>query len=313
MVPETITDPPDIQQPRPVLFGEVLFDCFGEREVPGGAPLNAAWHLQALGWNPLLISRIGDDDQGRRIIKRMQDWGMDTAGIQHDQSHPTGRVEVKMDSDTHSFHILENQAYDFIVAEDACRAAERQQTGILYHGSLALRAASGESLRRLSDEVDAPIFLDINLRAPWWRKDAVLEMIRRATHLKLNDEELALLCPASMKNAAPERAAAEMCTDWKLETLWLTLGAEGAFYCSAAGDRLRIPPVEDNLSIVDTVGAGDAFSAALLGGFLKGSEPRETAACAAALAARVCGKRGATAMESELDKGLEAITNNRNS
>lgn len=306
---ETKIDPLDRQPVRPVIFGEVLFDCFEEKEVLGGAPLNVAWHLQALGWNPLLISRIGTDGQGMEIITRMQDWGMDTAGIQRDMNRPTGRVEVRMEGSSHSFHILENQAYDFIAPEAALHAVNLKPVGVLYHGSLALRAESREAFLRLSDATDATVFLDINLRSPWWTKDAVLDMIRRANVLKLNDEELRLLCPESMKDAPLEQAAAHACSAWELEALWLTLGAKGAFYCCADGDAFSIPPTKDEQPIIDTVGAGDAFSSAILGGLLKGSPPRKTAECAALLATRVCGQRGATTTDPGLYQGLEAVAN----
>jgi len=91
MIHKPTTDPLEMQPARPIVFGEALFDCFGERELPGGAPLNVAWHLQALGWNPLLVSRIGADDQGQRITKRMQDWGMNTTGIQRGAARRTSQ------------------------------------------------------------------------------------------------------------------------------------------------------------------------------------------------------------------------------
>lgn len=306
---KTHINPLEAQSIRPVIFGEVLFDCFEKKAVLGGAPLNVAWHLQALGWNPLLISRIGTDDQGREIITRMQDRGMDTTGIQRDMNHPTGRVEVKMDGSSHTFQILENQAYDHIAPEEALGITASQKIRFLYHGSLALRAESRETFLRLSEAADASVFLDINLRAPWWTKAAVLDMIQRANILKLNDEELRLLCPESMKDAPLEQAAAQACSEWKLDTIWLTLGAKGAFYCSANGDAFSNPPTKSEQPLVDTVGAGDAFSSAILGGLLKGSSPRETAECAALLATRVCGRRGATTTDSGLYQGLEAVAN----
>jgi fructokinase len=307
----TSTDSRAIKTVRPVVFGEVLFDCFDDREVPGGAPLNVAWHLQALGWDPLLISRVGEDDQGRRITRRMQEWGMDTAGIQRDPAHPTGRVAVEMKEKGHAFHILEDQAYDYIESEAALRAVDGQSIGVLCHGSLALRAASKEAFRRLSGAIGAPVFLDINLRDPWWIKDAVLEMIHRADHLKLNEEELQLLLPESVKHEPLESAAVHTCSEWRLKTLWLTLGSQGAFSSPAGGESCRIPTVDGDLPVVDTVGAGDAFSAGLIGGLLKESEPRETAECASRLASRVCGQRGATAMDPGLYRGLGAVTNDQ--
>lgn len=298
-----------MQPARPVVFGEVLFDCFGEREVPGGAPFNVAWHLQALGWNPLLVSRIGSDDAGRSMLTRMRDWGMDTTGIQRDMEHPTGRVEIRMEGKSHTFEILADQAYDFIEPEAARCAVTLWQCGVLYHGSLALRGKSREALDRLFEAVGAPVFLDINLREPWWSKDDVLAMIKRARILKLNDDELALLQPDHVKGTNPEEALAQVREEWGLDAVWLTLGRQGALYGSETTDGMRVMPDDDNAPVVDTVGAGDAFTAALLGGFLKGSNPEKTAACATRLATRICGRQGATGTAPEVYEGLEAVTN----
>ncbi len=309
MSPTATIDPLDMQPTRPVIFGEVLFDCFGENEIPGGAPLNVAWHLQALGWNPLLISRIGSDDAGRKMVTRMRDWGMDTTGLQHDMHHPTGRVEIKMEGKSHTFDILPDQAYDFIEPESARCAVNLRQCGVLYHGALALRGKSRDALERLHEAAEAPVFLDINLRDPWWSKDDVLGMIQRANVLKLNDDELELLKPDHLNEETVEDAVQHLREAWELDAVWLTLGKKGALYSSSNVNVLRVAPDDADAPVVDTVGAGDSFSAALLGGFLKGSSPEETAQCATALATRICGQRGATSMDMDVYKGLDAVTN----
>ncbi len=301
-------DPLGMQPMRPVVFGEVLYDCFGERKVPGGAPLNVAWHLHALGWNPLLVSRVGQDDAGRAMVTRMRDWGMDTTGIQRDMHHPTGRVEIQMAGKSHSFDILADQAYDFIEPEAARCAVNLRQCGLLYHGSLALRGKSRDALGRLFDAVEAPVFLDINLREPWWSKEDVLNMIQRANILKLNDEELELLKPDSLRHADMDEAVQAVRERWDLDAIWLTLGKQGALYCSAEAKVLRVKPDEAESPVVDTVGAGDSFSAALIAGFLKGADPEATAHCATTLATRICGQQGATVADMDVYTGLEAVT-----
>jgi fructokinase len=242
------------------------------------------------------------------MVARLRDWGMDIAGIQRDMQHPTGRVEISMAGKSHTFEILPDQAYDFIEAEAARCAVNLRQCGVLYHGSLALRGKSREALERLCEAADAPVFLDINLREPWWSKDAVLEMIKRASILKLNDDELKLLKPAGLEDCSAEASARKARTEWGVDALWLTLGKEGALYCSDATDALRIKPDERDAPVVDTVGAGDAFSAALMGGFLKGADPEATAECATRLATRICGQQGATVADRDVYRGLEAVT-----
>lgn len=302
------TDPLEGQAAQPIVFGEVLFDCFEDREVPGGAPLNVAWHLHALGWNPLLVSRVGQDEGGRTMVARMRDWGMDTSGIQHDPQHPTGRVEITMDGKSHTFDILADQAYDHIEPAAARSAAKMRQCGVLCHGSLALRGASRKAFTEVYNTTDAPVFLDINLREPWWSKDTVLDMIQRANILKLNDAELEILRPQGLASTPLAEAVLAARIDWGLDALWLTLGKQGALYCAEGMEPLRVEPDDAQAPVVDTVGAGDAFSAGILGGFLKGSTPEETAECATRLATRVCGQQGATSQNPDVYKGLEAIT-----
>lgn len=308
MTRKATIDPFEMQPERPVIFGEVLFDCFSDQQVPGGAPLNVAWHLHALGWNPLLISRVGQDDPGRAMVRRMRDWGMDATGIQRDMEHPTGRVNIMIEGKSHTFNILPEQAYDYIEPEVARCAVNLRQCGLLYHGSLALRGSSRAAFKRLHEAAEAPVFLDINLREPWWKKEEVLDMIHRASILKLNDDELELLQPDRLKGVAIEEVARTVLVEWDLDALWLTLGKEGALYCSAEVDALRVPLDDLDAPVVDTVGAGDSFSAALIGGLLKGSSPEETAKCATKLATRICGQRGATVADMELYEGLEAVS-----
>lgn len=130
----------------PVLFGEVLFDCFEDgSRVLGGAPFNVAWHLQAFGCSPLFISRVGDDPWGRKIRDVMQRWGMTTAGLQKDSAHPTGEVQVSLKQGQPSFDILPDRAYDHI----HCEGIPPMNPSLVYHGSLGLRQA--ESANTLAD------------------------------------------------------------------------------------------------------------------------------------------------------------------
>jgi len=123
---------------RPVIFGEVLYDCFPDGEaVPGGAPFNVAWHLQGLGLSPLFISRVGDDPLGHRVRDIIERRGMDTSGLQLDSAHPTGKVNISLSGSSHSFDIIPDQAYDYI-AEDALPPLP--DNALFYHGSLAARS-----------------------------------------------------------------------------------------------------------------------------------------------------------------------------
>jgi len=101
----------------PVIFGEVLFDCFPDgNSVLGGAPFNVAWHLQAFGLSPVVITSIGDDELGTKVKSAMMDWNMNTAGLQLDPLHPTGSVDIEFKDGEPRYTIVEHRAYDYIDA-----------------------------------------------------------------------------------------------------------------------------------------------------------------------------------------------------
>ena len=163
----------------PVIFGEVLFDCFPDgNSVLGGAPFNVAWHLQAFGLAPLVVSSIGDDDLGEKVLSAMKSWNMNTAGMQSDSVHPTGSVDIEFHNGEPQYTIVEQRAYDHI---DAALLPSLPANSLLYHGSLALRnQVSREALTTLKAQHDSTIFMDVNLRDPWWDKQFVLELANDA-------------------------------------------------------------------------------------------------------------------------------------
>jgi fructokinase len=251
----------DMKNAHPVVFGEVLFDRFPDgRAVPGGAPFNVAWHLQAFGREPLMISRVGNDALGRNIRQAMEDWSMSLRGLQLDSQHPTGTVEVSIHADEPSYDIVDQRAYDFI---DATSLPPLPESGVLYHGSLALRnPVSRQALETLRRDGDLAVFIDVNLRAPWWQRDVVLAMLQQARWAKLNADELACLCPE--EDSLEVRA-----------------------------DTLSIAPAQST-PVVDTVGAGDAFTSVLLLGLLRDWPMQQTLQRAQAFASAIVGVRGAT-------------------
>lgn len=274
---------------RPIIFGEVLFDRFPDgSEVLGGAPFNAAWHLQGFGAAPLLVSRIGDDAAGRRVLRAMRDWGMDTAAVEIDPSHATGSVAIELTAGEPRYRIEPDQAYGHIAATEPAGLA---RPGLLYHGSLALwRRQSRQALDALAGRLAVPVFLDVNLRPPWWQAEAVASWLDRATWAKLNLDELNQL--AAGPAPALERAAA-LCRQRRLQRLVVTLGGEGAFAVDPDGRCETVRPTAAT-AVVDMVGAGDAFAAVLMLGLLSGWEFAATLRRAQAFASAVVGVRGAT-------------------
>jgi len=285
-----------------VIYGEVLFDEFPDgNRVMGGAPFNVAWHLQGLGLAPLMISRIGRDESGAAVLAAMKSWGMDVSGIQRDPSHPTGRVQVVMQGGQPQYNIVPYQAYDYIDRAQAEAILVPLAPEILCHGTLALRHnVSCQAFEQLRRKHPVAAFLDINLRSPWWEWSGVREWAGRARWLKLNTDELQILARDAARDDAPlEEQARRLRRNLDLESLWVTMGSEGAMVTDAGDSMWREspPPVTH---LVDTVGAGDAFSAVVLMGLLHGWSVRVTLQRAVEFAARICEIQGATTTDREL-------------
>jgi len=283
---------------RPLIFGEVLYDSFPDGSVVlGGAPFNVAWHLQGFGLSPIFVSRIGDDELGERILTAMDEWGMDIHGIQRDTNHATGRVVVSIHNNEPSFEIIPEQAYDFIAAEPLQALLNQEQYGLAYHGSLIARHPSARAALDILREAGLPLFVDVNLRDPWWHREWLDDALQRAHWAKLNEHELRMLSSQTNDSDIKDCAETLRCSH-ALEWLVVTRGGEGALLLSD-GKSVETSPgkVED---LVDTVGAGDAFSAVTILGLLRGWPLSALAQRAVEFAAAVCRLRGATTR----DRGL---------
>lgn len=286
---------------RPVVYGEVLFDRFEDGSaILGGAPFNVAWHLQGFGLQPLFVSRVGADATGQEVRSRMEAWGMDTRAVQSDPDHPTGAVEVRLSGGQPSYTILPEQAYDYIDAGQARKALSDVDAGLLYHGTLAARSAvSRDTLFACIEASGAPVFVDINLRAPWWERLLLERAIEAARWVKLNNEELAEIegHPA-LAGQALLALAEQFCARHGLELLIVTQGDRGAaFVTPQRVDQERTAPVN---RLVDTVGAGDAFASVCIVGLIEGWSPQRTLRRALDFAARICEVRGATVADVDL-------------
>lgn len=150
-----------------------------------------------------VISAVGDDLLGQELLRAMAAWGMETTAVQIDRHHPTGKVEERIVDREPHYQILPDCAYVLIAGESLPPLAD----GILYHGSLALRGETARSaLRQLAAHPRVAIFLDVNLHAPWWRRDEVLHWLQQARWAKLDQEELRLLgfCSGDLRQDATQ-------------------------------------------------------------------------------------------------------------
>lgn len=274
----------------PIIFGEVLFDCFPDgSQILGGAPFNVAWNLQALGKAPKFISRIGKDAQGDKISRAMQDWGMSTDYLQKDAEHSTGRVDVDIIQGEPHYNIVENCAYDFIEFD---KQTNFESHDILYHGTLALRnPTSRHTLETLVENHQVNIFLDVNLRQPWWDKAEVQDWLRKASFVKLNEAELIALSTTSDQNI--EALTRRFQADYTLDLLIVTQGEKGAAVLDKNGVFLQSrPPAAEKF--IDAVGAGDGFTALFIHHLIQQYSLQRCLEDSLAFASRIVGLRGAT-------------------
>ncbi len=245
-----------------ICFGEALWDILPRGIFLGGAPLNVAYHLSRQGIRVLPVTAVGVDFLGDEAVRRVRAWGVDTRGIARvDGPTPTGTVRAQLDArGVASYRIARDVAWDRIPAPTVRTPAP----AAIVYGSLALRSAAN---RRTLDQLfarwpRATRVLDINLRPPFDRGEAVEFALRRAQVVKLNDEELGRLVGG--RRRAPrdlERAAAEFARDRGIEQVCVTAGARGAGLWWR--ERWSWEPGRP-VAVRDTVGSGDAFLAALL-------------------------------------------------
>jgi len=272
----------------PLIFGEVLFDEFPNgAQILGGAPFNVAWHLQAFGLTPLIISRIGNDELGDKIQQTMQQWQMSTLGIQTDPIHQTGRVIISQTDKSHSFEIPENQAFDFIAENEVPDNLASNE--LLYFGSLCLRNPIARQTLKSILKLPSKHFVDINLRSPWWSEEVLSLALQEAHWLKINDEELAIL---NESQKSVEASIETFYQRYPVDVLIVTCGENGAYIFD--GEKLLYNKADKVNDIKDTVGAGDAFTSIILLGISKNWPMEICLQRALSFAADICGIQGAT-------------------
>jgi fructokinase len=277
-----------------VAVGEILWDLLPAGRQLGGAPANFIQHARAFGAAASLVSRVGDDDLGREAVSRLRARGVATNLIQIDREEPTGTVGVEIGPDRQPrFTIHENVAWDRLVVEDAALVAARSADAVCF-GSLAQRTAGGaEAVRRqvAASRPGALRIFDVNLRPPYVKPEVVRASLELATVLKLNDEELPMLATMLGLGDAEDRQLDELIRRYALRLVALTRGRRGSLLVGAEG-RSEQPAVA--VKVADTVGAGDAFTAALALGLLHGRPLDEINRLAAEVAAFVCTQPGGT-------------------
>lgn len=255
---------------RPLILGEMLFDHFpGGEKILGGAPFNVAWNLQGFGANPRIISAVGEDAEGREILKRMTSWKLSDEAVEIKSEYPTGRVSVSDPAGEPSYEIALGQAWDYLSC--AISHSDWEGFGVFYHGSLAFRSEkSRETIKELRKKSKLPVFLDLNIREPWYESFWLATLLNGVSWLKLNRDELEQVSGHSVESESQLIKQSRRLMDaYGIEHLLITDGAVGAHYFGTQSIHLfREAPKVDRF--VDSVGAGDAFASVCILGILKG-------------------------------------------
>ena len=272
-------------------LGEVLWDAVPDGLRLGGAPLNVAYHLARLGHPVGVVSRVGDDDLGREARRRLAAGGVEAGHLQTDGQLPTGFVAVTLDADgVPSYEIAGPSAWDAIDATPEAVAAARTSAAVVF-GSLAQRdARSGRAVQALVAAAPLAVF-DVNLRPPFADRAIVERSLVAADVAKLSDDELGTLGRWFGTPDAGRAGAEALAQRFGLRAVCLTRGADGA---AVWNDGDWTEHGGHPVTVRDTVGAGDAFLAGLLSGWLRGLDDPAALDGACRLGGFVASQAGAT-------------------
>ena len=277
-------------QHKIVCFGEVLWDVLPAGAEPGGAPMNVAYHLKKLGNDPAVITRIGDDDYGKRLRGIFASGGVSTEYFQTDPEHATGLVHATPNEFNEVvYDIVQPVAWDFISWEDRftdlLAGAE-----LLICGSLASRnQTSRDTLLQLLETPPKKV-LDINLRPPHFHRHWVEFLLGKADILKLNIAELELITGWFSAYTSPEERIKSLQDKFKVETIVVTMGGEGALVAHN-GQTWRHPGYA--VQVADTIGSGDSFLAGFLHNRLAGASYEQALLFACGLGSYIASRSGA--------------------
>lgn len=282
----------DIKNKQILCIGEVLWDRLPSGAKPGGAPMNVALHLNAIGQNVAIASRIGNDEPGKELVSFLEESGLSTEYVQVDEHLPTSEVLVHLDENNNAtYEICEPVAWDNLELTDSLISKARD-AGMLIFGSLASRnPMSRRTLMQLLDN-DAIKLIDVNFRKPYDTKEVVEALLEKTDIVKLNDDELVVFAQWYNKHKHDEKSLVKwLAQQYDVKMVCVTKGDKGALlYWN--GEFYEHPGFKVNA--VDTVGAGDAFLAGLVSSLIENHPPQDALAFACATGAFVAGKAGAT-------------------
>jgi fructokinase len=277
--------------PEVVCFGEVLWDLLPLGAVPGGAPMNVAYHLSQAGISSGVISRIGRDDLGKALKQQLEKWQVSVEQCQEDAHYPTGTVVATIDEKKEAlYEILEGVAWDYIPLTQEAKEMVASSKALVY-GSLASRSeVSRHTLSELLLQAPYKVF-DVNLRPPFYSFPVLERLLEAADLVKLNEGELKEILHLARRPFMGEEKGVMILRDlFEIQEVILTNGNKGArYYTDELYCEFPIVPV----LVKDTVGSGDAFLAGFLAEKLRGGSTEEAMGNAIVLSAFVTAGEGA--------------------
>ena len=249
-----------------ICFGEVLWDLLPSGKLPGGAPMNVAYHLHTLGSEGKMISRIGEDELGKELLAILEEKNISKDLIQMDATHPTGTVAVTLDAKgSPSYEIVQPVAWDYIELGSLREATAN--ASVFIYGSLAARNETSKNTLLSLLSTDALKVLDVNLRVPFYSQASLEPLLAKANLVKMNEEELEIISEWYAMNVSSEKEQlAFLQNKFQWTGIILTKGAEGAiFYSNGSLHHQAIFKIK----VADTIGSGDAFLAGFLHNYLQ--------------------------------------------
>lgn len=274
-------------------LGELLWDCFPDRRLPGGAPANVAFHAQQLGLSAATVTRVGNDSLGEEICQFLESQGLCLDLVQRDPDHGTGTVTVDAGPTGTKYTFKPDSAWDFLEATSELLAAMKSAEAVCF-GTLAQRGPISREAIHTCLEAASPeclIVYDVNLRPPFYEREWIERSLHVARVAKLNDDEVRVLSTMLGAGQLDDSGFARwLASRYELELVCVTRGGAGCLLVSR-DQVVEVPGVP--VIVVDTVGAGDAFTAALIQTQLSGWPLRRSADFANRVGALVASRPGA--------------------
>ena len=281
----------DLEKQRIVCYGEVLWDIFPTKTKPGGAPMNVAYHLQKFGVDSQMISRVGADDAGQKLLNLLNEWNIPTTYCQIDETHETGKVEaIAGENEEMTYVIHESAAWDYISSDEAYNELVASADAFVFGSLVTRNETSRDTLYRLLEKANYKVF-DINIRPPFYSVETIKYLLAKCNLLKLNKAELDLIISWFWDQTGTEEESVRFLQkEFNIDEVIVTKGSKGAnYYTLTESYSYPVFPV----TVKDTVGSGDSFLAAFLAKKVQNETPEIGMIYATALGAFVASHEGA--------------------